>query len=82
MRQRIIDKLSAALAPTFLEVIDESHKHEGHAGNNMSGESHFQVVIAAVVLNGLTRVAAHQMVYKVLSDEMRHIHALGIRVES
>lgn len=76
IKQRITD----SLAPSFLEVIDESDQHIGHAGHQGGGR-HFAVVISADRLKGLSRVAAHREVYQLFDDMMPdEIHALKIKV--
>jgi BolA protein len=42
-RDRIAEKLTQAFAPQDLQVVDESHRHEGHAGHRPGGETHFSV---------------------------------------
>jgi BolA protein len=74
-------KLQAALAPTQLQLIDESHHHQGHAGANAAGESHFRLRISSPQLTGLGRVAQHRRVNEVLAQELKtRVHALAIEV--
>lgn len=76
MRQR----LAELLAPTVLEVIDESYIHEGHAGADGTGfGTHFRVRIASPLFAGRSRVARHRLVYDALQDFVaRGVHALAI----
>ncbi|MBL4928631.1 BolA family protein [Fuscibacter oryzae] len=74
MRQR----LEIAFAPTVLEVVNESHKHAGHAGDDGSGESHFAVKIRATALAAMGRVARHRAVHQALGDVVGRIHALSV----
>jgi len=72
-------RLSAALAPQHLEIIDESHKHAGHAGAR-SGGGHFSVTIVTDAFAGKNPVQRHRMVYDALGDAMgTDIHALSIK---
>jgi BolA family transcriptional regulator, general stress-responsive regulator len=73
-------RLKELLAPTQLEVIDESWKHEGHAGADGSGfGTHFRVRIASPMFTGRSRVACHRLVYDALQDFVeRGLHALAI----
>jgi BolA protein len=72
-------KLTEALAPERLEIVDESHRHLGHAGARAEGESHFRVVIVSARFEGLSRVARQRLVYAALADELRtDIHALAL----
>jgi len=78
IRQRLV----AALAPTVLEIVDDSHRHAGHAGAR-DGRGHFSVRIASPAFAGLSPVARHRAVYDALGDLMQtDIHALSIRIAS
>lgn len=73
--------LEAAFQPRVLEVINESSRHQGHAGDDGSGESHFRVVIAAKAFAGQSRVARHRMVHKAMGGELTSaIHALSLEI--
>lgn len=74
-------RLRERLAPTALEVIDESAEHAGHGGANAEGfGSHFRVRIATPEFAGLSRVARHRRVYDALADliDPGGIHAIAI----
>jgi BolA family transcriptional regulator, general stress-responsive regulator len=74
--------LRAALHPTFLEVIDESHQHAGHAGAIPGQTTHVKVRIAAPALAGLSRVAAHRQINTALVPAIAAgLHALAIEVK-
>ena len=71
--------LEAALAPEHLEIINESHRHAGHAGDDGSGESHWRVVLSAPSLEGESRIARHRAVHAALGPQIiGRIHALAI----
>ena len=73
-------KLTDALAPTMLEIVDESHLHQGHAGHDGRGESHFAVTVASEAFAGKNRVARQRMVYGILADELAdRVHALSLK---
>lgn len=74
----IAARLTAAFAPERLEVVNESHRHAGHAGDDGSGESHFRVTIRAAALAGQGRVARHRAVHAALGDLIGRIHALAL----
>lgn len=77
--QKITEKLSAALVPQSLEVIDESHLHAGHSGAREDGESHFRVKIEASAFEGKSLVQRHRMINEILADELKErVHALAI----
>ncbi|MBI2234793.1 MAG: BolA family transcriptional regulator [Micavibrio aeruginosavorus] len=81
LESRIREKLQSAFSPSLLEVVNESHLHRGHAGDNGTGESHFRVKVVSKSFSGLSRVAAQQMVYRVLEEDIKNgIHALSISV--
>ena len=72
-------KLTEALSPAQLEIVDESHLHAGHASAPEGGESHFRVAIVASAFEGQSRVARQRLVYGALSDELAGpVHALAI----
>ena len=76
----IQDKLTAAFQPTRLEVVDDSHRHAGHAGAREGGESHFNVTIESTAFAGTPRVARQRMVHRALAEELAGpVHALSIR---
>lgn len=80
VREAIVAKLSAKFSPTHLEVIDESSRHQGHAGSRPEGESHFRVRISSTQLDG-TRVAQHRAIMQALDAELKGgVHALAIEV--
>ncbi len=77
----IVKKLSKAFNPYELNVIDESHKHIGHAGYKPEGETHFKIKMKATVFGGLTRLDMQRQVFKALSKEMEsRIHALSLEL--
>ena len=77
---RIKDKLVAALSPTRIEVVDESHLHAGHAGARPEGETHFRVEIVAAAFAGQNRVARQRLVNGALAEELAdRVHALSMK---
>lgn len=74
--------LRERLAPSQLEVIDESYQHAGHVGANDSGVgTHFRVRIACAAFDGKSRVARHRLVYDALQDFIdQGVHAIAIEV--
>ena len=79
----IHERLQAAFSPTALEVVNDSHRHAGHAGDDGSGESHFRVKIAAPVFAPMTRIARHRSVHAALGpDLVRRIHALALDISA
>jgi BolA family transcriptional regulator, general stress-responsive regulator len=75
MRQKLTDRL----APLRLDIVDESHRHAGHAGARPEGETHFAVTIVSAAFAGLGRVARQRLVYQILADELAtRVHALAL----
>jgi len=75
----ITKKLTEALEPQSLEVVDESHRHEGHAGHRPGGQTHYRVYIVSEAFKGKTRVERHRMINELLSAELAgSVHALAI----
>ena len=76
----IRQKLTDHLAPVRLDIVDESHRHAGHAGARPEGETHFAVTIVSAGFAGLGRVARQRLVYQILADELAtRVHALALR---
>ncbi|BBI99889.1 BolA family transcriptional regulator [Ferrigenium kumadai] len=72
----------ASLDPVSLDIIDDSHKHAGHAGAS-GGGGHFALRIVSAQFIGRNTVARHRMVYSALGDLMRRdIHALNIQAKT
>ena len=78
---RRIARIRAALQPLEpleLEIVDESHRHRGHAGA-ASGAGHFRVRIVARAFTGCSRIQRHRSVYDALRAELGpEIHALAL----
>jgi BolA protein len=79
VRAAIESKLSQGLKPASLAVVDESHRHVGHAGHRPGGETHFHVEITAEAFAGKTRLERHRMVNALLAEELAGpVHALSL----
>jgi len=79
LEDEITEKLRVAFAPVSLEVVNDSHRHQGHAGAAETGESHFTIKVVSERFAGKSRVERHRMVNEVLADELAgKIHALAI----
>jgi BolA protein len=77
MRERL-----TTLAPVAMEIIDDSHKHAGHAGAR-DGGGHYRLSIVSSAFAGKSTVARHRMIYSALGEMMRHdIHALNITAKT
>ncbi|WP_342076183.1 BolA family protein [Yoonia sp. SS1-5] len=71
------------LSPTALKIINESSQHQGHAGDDGSGESHWRVVITAAQFADMSRIARHRAIHAALGpDLIGRIHALAIDIET
>ena len=76
-------RLERALAPSRLEVRNDSAGHRGHAGDDGSGESHFSVEIESERFEGMSRLERQRAVNRALGDLMRErIHALAIKARA
>lgn len=83
VRAAIERKLTEALAPIRLEVVDDSGRHAGHAGHRPGGESHFSVRVVSAAFAGKSRVERHRMVNTVLADELAGpVHALQVTAQT
>ncbi|MGV7195047.1 BolA family protein [Xanthomonas axonopodis] len=76
--ERIRAAVQAALAPTELEVVDDSHRHAGHTGAR-DGRGHFNVRVVSAAFAGKPPLARHRAVYAAVGEMMQtDIHALSI----
>ena len=79
----ITNKLREAFAPESLDVVDESHLHEGHAGHAPGGETHFRVYIVSAAFGGKSRIERHRMINAILESELGgSVHALAIHAQA
>ena len=88
---RIRRTLEQALTPTMLEVIDESHKHAGHAHvvsrpgtAGGVGETHFKIKVGAPSFAGMSLLARHRAGNDLIADEMgpEKVHAIAIEARA
>jgi len=83
MKELIEARLREALAPSVLEVVDESHLHAGHAGSREGGETHYRLNVVASSFSGKSRVECHRLVNDALKEAFdRGLHALAIRASA
>ncbi|KAJ3055702.1 hypothetical protein HK097_009669 [Rhizophlyctis rosea] len=81
----IQEKLSAALEPTQLEIVDDSAKHAGHAAMKglAKGETHFRVVVVSNAFEGKPQIKRHQLIYQILDEELKaQVHALSLTTKT
>jgi BolA family transcriptional regulator, general stress-responsive regulator len=82
-KEIIINKLREAFTPESLEVQDESHLHEGHAGHKPGGETHFRVYIVSQAFKGKSRIERHRMINATLAGELAgSVHALALHAKA
>ena len=72
--QTALEQALQGLAPSHLELVNESHMHSVPPGS----ESHFKAVIVSDQFEGLNAVKRHQAVYRILGENMQRIHALAL----
>ena len=76
MAEQVESKLRAALTPSHLEVINESHQHSAGPG----AESHFKVIVVSPLFEGKSLIEQQRLVYLALADELKEaIHALTLK---
>ena len=81
VKDSITKKLSETFAPESLDVADESHLHEGHAGHRPGGETHFRIHIVSQAFEGKSRIERHRMINTLLAEELAgRVHALAMKV--
>jgi BolA family transcriptional regulator, general stress-responsive regulator len=77
--ERLSERLNQAFAPERLDVVDDSHRHAGHAGA-ADGRGHFTVLLVSSRFAGLGTLKRHRLVYEAVGDMMAtDIHALSIQ---
>ncbi len=77
--ERLRARLQTALAPVSIEIVDDSHRHVGHAGAR-DGRGHFSVIVVAECFRGLRPLARHRLIYDATGDLFdTDIHALSIK---
>jgi BolA protein len=80
LEQQMREKLIVALRPSRLDVVNESHLHEGHRNSPDTGESHFRVLIVSEAFAGKSRLERHRLINEVLSSELKDgVHALAVK---
>jgi BolA protein len=83
VKDAITRKLREAFSPGSLDVTDESHLHEGHAGHRPGGETHFRVYIVSDAFKGKSRIERHRMINAVLATELAGpVHALAMKAHA
>jgi len=79
MDERIAARLTEALDPVVLDVVDESDRHAGHAGARAGGGTHYRVRIVSARFERQSRVERHRLVYGLLAGEFADgLHALAL----
>jgi BolA family transcriptional regulator, general stress-responsive regulator len=79
MEKRIVARLTEALNPVALEIVDESDSHAGHAGARAGGGTHYRVRIVSAQFERRSRVERHRLVYGLLDAEFADgLHALAL----
>src|ERR1700712_5479294 len=83
VKHTITNKLREAFPTESLDVTDESHLHEGHAGHKAGGETHFRVYIVSKAFEGKSRIERHRMINATLAAELAgSVHALAIKARA
>ncbi len=81
--ESIREKISEALSPAVLDIVDESHMHAGHAGSRPGGDSHFRVRIVAAAFAGQSRIERQRLINGLLADEFAAgLHALSLTTQT
>ena len=81
--REMLRRLTAALAPTRIELTDDSEKHRGHGGYNPAGGSHFTLAIESASFAGKSRIERQRLVHNALGDLLdERVHALSIKARA
>ena len=82
VEQEMREKLEAAFQPAYLDIIDESEAHRGHAGYTEGGQSHFRIKITATAFEAMSRLDRHRALHRALGpDLIGRIHALALEID-
>ena len=83
MQERIVARLTSALDPAALDVVDESDRHAGHAGAREGGGTHYRVRVVSTRFEGRSRVERHRLVHDLLTAEFADgLHALALTAKA
>lgn len=81
--ERIREALAAAFAPAEVTVVDESHRHAGHAGARPEGETHYRVRVVSPAFAGMSRLARSRAAHAALAAEFAGgLHALALELRT
>ncbi len=81
MKQRIQEALELNLKCDEVEVVNKSHLHLGHLGDDGSGETHFKVIIKSLELKKMSKIQSHRIINSLLKNEFKNgLHAFEIEV--
>ena len=80
VKDEIETRLRATFSVQHLEIVNESHKHAGHSGDDGTGESHFRIMIRAPEFAAMTRIARHRAVQAALGDINTRVHAIALDI--
>ena len=79
MDERIKRLIEDNLHPTHMELINESHKHAGHAGDDGSGQTHFKLKVSSKAYEGLSKIERHRKTMTILDEAFKQgLHALSL----
>ena len=80
---RIAAALHAAFPPAEVQVVDDSHRHAGHAGAAPGGETHYSVRVVSPAFGGMNRVARSRAAHDALAAEFAGgLHALALTLKT
>jgi len=81
--ERIKKLLTQEFAPTFVSLIDDSSRHEGHAGARPGGETHYALKLVSLAFEGQSRIERQRLVYHALREEFdTGLHALSLDLKT
>lgn len=83
VEKKIRERLKAAYPDCTLEIVNQSHLHKGHMGDDGSGESHFKLMVVSSAFHGMSRVERQKSLFLALGDDLiSQIHALSMKISS
>ena len=71
------------LEPIEYELINESHKHAGHAGDDGSGQTHYKLIVVSRIFENFSRIEAQRHVYTILESAFKQgLHAISLHLSA
>jgi len=78
--EKIKTKISRELNTEDISLIDNSSLHSKHKSFD-SNKLHLKLIVKSEKLKNMNKVKSHKLIFSILSEEMKKIHALEIVIK-